>query len=61
MVRFRGLLLTVWQHYRYWVIWRTPSVRFLDFVKVRDVERKKAAELFGTSEEPSELAIKVGS
>ncbi|KAJ5042603.1 leucine-rich repeat-domain-containing protein [Bipolaris maydis] len=30
------------------VIWRCPSVRFLDFAKVRDVERKKAQELFGS-------------
>lgn len=47
------------QNYRYWVIWRCPSVRFLDFTKVRDVERKKAVELFGTMEEPTELANQV--
>ncbi|KAF2129288.1 small nuclear ribonucleoprotein U2, A [Dothidotthia symphoricarpi CBS 119687] len=47
------------ENYRYWVIWRCPSVRFLDFVKVRDVERKKAKELFGTSEEPTDLASKI--
>jgi len=47
------------QNYRYWVIWRCPTVRFLDFAKVRDVERKKAIELFGTAEEPTDLASKV--
>lgn len=49
------------QNYRYWVIWRCPTVRYLDFAKVRDVERKKAVELFGTSEEPTELASQVYS
>jgi len=34
-------------------------VRFLDYQKVRDVEREKAAELFGTASEPSALASKV--
>ncbi|KAH3904421.1 hypothetical protein HBI56_170750 [Parastagonospora nodorum] len=47
------------ENYRYWVIWRCPSVRYLDFAKVRDVERKKATELFGTAEEPTELASKI--
>ncbi|RMJ23083.1 hypothetical protein PHISP_06059 [Aspergillus sp. HF37] len=47
------------EHYRYWVIWRIPSVRFLDYQKVKDVERAKAKELFGTEKEPSALASKV--
>lgn len=47
------------QNYRYWVIWRCPSVRYFDFIKVRDVERKKAAELFGSADEPTDLASKV--
>ena len=47
------------QNYRYWLIWRCPTVRYLDFAKVRDVERKKAEELFGTNEEPTDLASKV--
>lgn len=34
-------------------------MRYLDFAKVKDVERKKAEELFGTSEEPTELASKI--
>ncbi|KAJ5980638.1 hypothetical protein N7481_007936 [Penicillium waksmanii] len=47
------------EHYRYWVIWRIPSVRFLDYQKVKDVEREKAKELFGTTEEPTPLATKI--
>ncbi|KAF2031488.1 small nuclear ribonucleo protein U2, A [Setomelanomma holmii] len=44
---------------RYWIIWRCPTVRFLDFAKVQDVERNKARELFGTADEPTELASKI--
>ena len=47
------------QNYRYWVLWRCPSVRFFDYQKVKDAERAKAKELFGTAEEPTELASKV--
>ncbi|KAL8680761.1 MAG: hypothetical protein Q9224_000975 [Gallowayella concinna] len=47
------------EHYRYWVIWRCPTIRFLDYQKVKDVERKKANELFGTVKEPSALASKI--
>ena len=47
------------QHYRHWIIWRCPTIRFLDYQKVKDVERKQATELFGTSTEPSALASKV--
>lgn len=36
-----------------------PSVRFLDFQKVKDVERDKAKAMFGTREEPSALASKI--
>lgn len=53
------LLIVDGQHYRYWILWRCPSVRFLDYKKVKDVERKKAVELFGTAAEPSALASKV--
>lgn len=49
------------QHYRYWVIWRCPTVRFLDYQKVRQAEREKAETVFGTAEEPTELATKVWS
>ncbi|XXG99339.1 hypothetical protein Hte_005676 [Hypoxylon texense] len=47
------------EYYRYWVLWRCPSVRFLDFEKVKEAERKRAAELFGTAEEPTDLASKI--
>ncbi|KAK4210732.1 leucine-rich repeat-domain-containing protein [Rhypophila decipiens] len=47
------------EHYRLWVIWRCPTVRFFDFKKVKDSERTEAKELFGTAENPTELAQKV--
>ena len=47
------------QNYRYWVIWLVPSVRFLDYQKVKDAERNRAKGLFGTMEEPSALASKI--
>jgi len=47
------------EHYREWVLWRCPRVRFLDFRKVKDAEHKKAAELFGTAQEPTALASKI--
>lgn len=34
-------------------------MRFLDYQKVKDVEREKAKELFGTEKEPSPLASKI--
>ncbi|CAG8547637.1 18779_t:CDS:2 [Acaulospora morrowiae] len=37
------------QWYRSWVIWKIPSVRVLDFRRVRDVERKESKQLFVTS------------
>ncbi|CZT45413.1 related to U2 snRNP protein A` [Rhynchosporium secalis] len=47
------------EHYRHWVIWRCPTVRFFDYKKVKDVEREKAKELFGTAAKPSALASKI--
>ncbi|RKF59525.1 U2 small nuclear ribonucleoprotein A' [Erysiphe neolycopersici] len=47
------------EHYRLWVIWRCPSVRFFDYKKVKDFERKKATELFGTAERPTDLASSI--
>ncbi|PGH19546.1 U2 small nuclear ribonucleoprotein A' [Polytolypa hystricis UAMH7299] len=47
------------ENYRLWVIWLLPTVRFLDFQKVKDPERKRATSLFGTWDEPSELASKI--
>jgi U2 small nuclear ribonucleoprotein A' len=48
----------VFQNYRLWIIWLNPHIRFLDFQKVKDAERAKATSLFGTHEQPSELASK---
>ncbi|KAI6382060.1 U2 snRNP complex subunit [Pyricularia grisea] len=47
------------ENYRYWVLWRCPSVRFLDFQKVKQAEREHAKEIFGTEAEPTELALKI--
>ncbi|KAK3323652.1 leucine-rich repeat-domain-containing protein [Cercophora scortea] len=47
------------EHYRYWVIWRCPSVRFFDYIKVKDAERRTAGELFGTADAPTELASRI--
>ncbi|KAI1396231.1 L domain-like protein [Hypoxylon fuscum] len=47
------------EYYRYWVLWRCPSVRFLDFQKVKNAERVQAGELLGTAEEPTDLASKI--
>jgi len=47
------------EHYRHYILYRCPSVRFLDYQKVKDAERKKATELFGTTSSPSELAAKI--
>ncbi|KAL4794563.1 leucine-rich repeat-domain-containing protein [Aspergillus venezuelensis] len=46
-------------HYRLFLIWRIPSIRFLDYRKVKDAERTQAAELFGTASEPSSLASQI--
>lgn len=37
-------------HYRLYAIYKIPSLRVLDFQKVKDAERKEANELFGTRE-----------
>ncbi|TAQ91604.1 hypothetical protein B7494_g72 [Chlorociboria aeruginascens] len=47
------------ENYRLWVLFRCPNVRFLDYRKVKDAERKRATELFGTAAEPSALASKI--
>jgi U2 small nuclear ribonucleoprotein A' len=44
------------EHYRSWVIWRCPNVRYLDFQKVKDAERERAEELFGDDDEMTPLA-----
>lgn len=47
------------QNYRSWVIFQRPSVRFLDFKKVRDIERSQAKKVFGTAADPSALASEI--
>ena len=47
------------QHYRLYLIWSIPSIRFLDFQKVKEAERQQANELFGTADAPTELAAKI--
>ncbi|KAK9323700.1 leucine-rich repeat-domain-containing protein [Lipomyces orientalis] len=49
------------EHYRLWVIWRLPSVRILDYEKVRQIERQEAAKLFGTFDDPTPLATKLST
>ncbi|KAI9828067.1 MAG: U2 snRNP complex subunit [Thelocarpon impressellum] len=49
------------EHYRAYLIWRCPSVRFLDYEKVRDVERSLARELFGTADAPTALGKKISN
>ncbi|KAK4574551.1 U2 snRNP complex subunit [Recurvomyces mirabilis] len=44
------------ENYRYWILWRAPQIRYLDFQKVKEAEREKAKELFGTAEVPTDLA-----
>lgn len=41
------------------MIWLLPTVRFLDYQKVKDADRTRATELFGTHDEPSALASKI--
>ena len=47
------------QHYRSWLIWRIPSLRFLDYQRVKDVERQQAKDVFGTADQPSALASQI--
>ncbi|RMZ89701.1 hypothetical protein DV736_g3095, partial [Chaetothyriales sp. CBS 134916] len=49
------------EHYRSYMIWLCPSLRFLDFQRIKDVERERARDLFGTPTVPTELATKIGS
>jgi U2 small nuclear ribonucleoprotein A' len=47
------------EHYRSYMIYLIPSIRFLDYSKVKDAERAQAKELFGTLSSPTELAAKI--
>ncbi|KAJ9669605.1 U2 snRNP complex subunit [Coniosporium apollinis] len=49
------------ENYRYWLLHLSPSLRFLDYQKVKDAERSKARQLFGTRSAPTELAQKIMS
>ncbi|ANB12468.1 Lea1p [Sugiyamaella lignohabitans] len=51
--------VTARDHYRSYIIWRIPSLRVLDFEKIKDSERKFAAQLFGTVSAPTELASQI--
>ena len=48
--------LTLQKYYRYYLLWRCPQIRFLDFQKVKDAEREKGKELFGDFDTPTDLA-----
>ncbi|KAJ1979186.1 U2 snRNP complex subunit [Dimargaris xerosporica] len=49
--------VTKQRHYRAWLIWRLPSVRILDFQRIKDKERQLARSLFETTDgEPTSLA-----
>ncbi|KAK7723060.1 U2 snRNP complex subunit [Botryosphaeria dothidea] len=54
-----GNPVTSKEHYRHYLIFRIPSLRFFDFERVRDAERTEAKTLFGTTDEPTELAQRV--
>ncbi|KAF7784700.1 hypothetical protein Agabi119p4_865 [Agaricus bisporus var. burnettii] len=45
-----GNPVTEKKHYREWLAWRFPSVRVLDFQRIRDKERKAGKALFLTAE-----------
>ncbi|EON60879.1 hypothetical protein W97_00089 [Coniosporium apollinis CBS 100218] len=49
------------ENYRYWLLHLSPTLRFLDYQKVKDAERAKARQLFGTRAAPTELAQKIMS
>ncbi|KAG0346419.1 U2 snRNP complex subunit [Podila humilis] len=50
------------KYYRSWIIWKIPSVRVLDFDRVRKVERDEAKKLFvGKSGGPSALADSIAA
>ncbi|KAF2492092.1 small nuclear ribonucleoprotein U2 [Lophium mytilinum] len=46
-------------NYRSWILFLCPTVRFLDFKKVKDTERSQAKRVFGTATEPSALASEI--
>ncbi|EEB08077.1 U2 snRNP-associated protein Lea1 [Schizosaccharomyces japonicus yFS275] len=47
------------QYYRLYLVWRIPSLRIIDYERVRRNERLRAEELFGTLEHPTEVATSI--
>ena len=37
------------ENYRYFIIWLIPSLKVLDFKKVKQAERKTSEDMFGTN------------
>lgn len=56
---FLGNPLTTKKHYRLYVIHRIPSLRLLDFKKIKMKEREEASKLF-SGEEGRKLASEIG-
>lgn len=46
--------VTQQQNYRLILVWLIPTLKVLDFAKVKDRERKSAAEKYGTKQDPTE-------
>ncbi|KAF9195291.1 U2 small nuclear ribonucleoprotein A' [Haplosporangium sp. Z 767] len=49
------------KYYRLWVVWKLPSVRVLDFEKVKKEERVEAKKLFEGKAGPSALAESIAA
>ncbi|KAF9555523.1 U2 small nuclear ribonucleoprotein A' [Mortierella alpina] len=49
------------KYYRSWIVWKLPSVRVLDFQKVKKVERQEAKKLFEGKSGPSALAESIAA
>ncbi|KAI9138031.1 hypothetical protein BKA69DRAFT_1031798 [Paraphysoderma sedebokerense] len=62
LLSLAGNPVTKKKHYREYVIWRVPSLRVLDFERVKDKERKAARKLFETkSGKATELAKSISA
>lgn len=44
-----GNPITEMENYRYFIIWLIPSLKVLDFKKVKQAERKTSEDMFGTN------------
>ncbi|WBW71747.1 U2 snRNP-associated protein Lea1 [Schizosaccharomyces osmophilus] len=47
------------QYYRLYLVWRIPSLHILDFERVRENERSRSQEMFGTIDRPTEIAASI--